>query len=139
MYLDPRTIFGLLALIALAAGAWFWYDSLRAREAMTRTCQRLCANMNLQFLDETVALSKLRPARSSEGRLSWRRLYVFEFSESGQDRWKGRALLNGRHVESIQLDNPQGVTILGAAGSPLTKSLPHSGPPREGPPDERSH
>lgn len=135
MYLDLKTLIGVLALIVLAAGAWFWYDSLRAREAMTKTCARICANMHLQFLDETVALARLRPARSSSGRLGWRRLYLFEFSESGSDRWKGRALLNGRQVESVQLDNPQGVTILGAAQAGATRLTapkqsgtdPHSG------------
>lgn len=120
MYFSLSTVLGLAALAAIAAGVWFWYDSLRAREAMTRTCARICTNMQLQFLDETVALAKLRPARAANGRLAWRRLYVFEFSESGADRWKGRALLNGRRVESVQLDNPQGVTILGAARSGTT-------------------
>lgn len=139
MYLDLHTLLGLLALFALAAGAWFWYDSLRARETMTRACARICANMQLQFLDETVALAKLRLARGNDGRLGWRRLYVFEFSESGSDRWKGRALLNGHHVESVQLDNPQGVTILGAAQKTITRLTPPSEPGSHLPPDERLH
>lgn len=139
MYLDLHTLLGLLALIVLAAGAWFWYDSLRAREIMTRSCARICTNMQLQFLDETVALAKLRLARDRDGRLGWRRLYVFEFSESGSDRWKGRALLNGRHVESVQLDNPQGVTILGAAQQAITRLTPPTEPDNDRHPDERPH
>ncbi|MBU6469149.1 MAG: DUF3301 domain-containing protein [Gammaproteobacteria bacterium] len=104
---------GLLVLAALAALGWFWSDSLRARESMTAACTRICQDMHLQFLDETVALARLRLARAPGGNLTWRRLYVFEFSESGADRWKGRAQLIGRRVESVQLDNPQGITILG--------------------------
>lgn len=115
MYLDVSTLLGLLVLIALAAIGWFWSDSLRARESMTAACTRICRDMHLQFLDETVALARLRLARAPSGNLTWRRLYVFEFSESGADRWKGRAQLIGRRVESVQLDNPQGVTILDGA------------------------
>ena len=117
MYLDVSTLLGLLALILIAAIAWFWSDSLRARESMTATCTRICQDMHLQFLDETVALTRLRVTRAPSGNLAWRRWYVFEFSESGADRWKGRALLIGRRVESVQLENPQGVTILGGATS----------------------
>lgn len=115
MYLDVSTLLGLLVLITLAAIAWFWSDSLRARESMTAACTRICRDMHLQFLDETVALARLRLAHAPNGNLTWRRLYVFEFSESGADRWKGRAQLIGRQVESVQLDNPQGITILGGA------------------------
>ena len=117
MYLDFSTLLGLLALIAIAAIAWFWNDSLRARENMTVTCTRICQEMHLQFLDETVALASLRLGRAPSGNLAWRRMYVFEFSESGADRWKGRAQLIGHKVESVQLDNPQGITILGGAQS----------------------
>ncbi|MGA9854071.1 MAG: DUF3301 domain-containing protein [Gammaproteobacteria bacterium] len=112
MYLDLSSLLAILALISAAAGVWFWNDSLRARERMTATCARICGDMRLQFLDETVALAHLRLTRTASGGLAWRRLYVFEFSESGADRWKGRALLTGRRVESVHLENPQGVTIL---------------------------
>lgn len=122
MYLDFSTLLGLLALILIAAIAWFWSDSLRARESMTVACTRICQDMHLQFLDETVALARLRLARGPDGNLAWRRMYVFEFSESGADRWKGRALLLGRRVESVHLENPQGVTILGGA-QPASSAL----------------
>lgn len=122
MYLDFSTFLGLLALILIAALAWFWNDSLRARESMTATCARICQDMHLQFLDETVALARLRPTRAPSGNLAWRRWYVFEFSESGADRRKGRALLIGRRVESIQLDAPGGVTILSTA-TPTSSAL----------------
>ncbi|MGH8283285.1 MAG: DUF3301 domain-containing protein [Gammaproteobacteria bacterium] len=124
MYLSLSTLLGILALIVLAAFGWFWNDSLQARERMTETCARICGEMQLQFLDETVALARLRLTRAANGGLAWRRLYVFEFSESGSDRWKGRALLMGRRVESVQLDNPQGVTILSGAAPASAGILP---------------
>ncbi len=119
MYLDISNLLAFLALIAIVLGIGFWNDSMQARERMTAICTRICAEMHLQFLDETVALVWLRLSRTATGWLAWRRMYAFEFSESGSDRGKGRALLIGRRVESVQLDNPQGVTILtGASFSP---------------------
>lgn len=128
VYLDISSLLGILALIFIAAGIWFWNDSLQARERMTATCARICGDMHLQFLDETVALTRLRPTRTAGGWLVWRRLYVFEFSESGSDRWKGRALLIGQRVESVQLDNPQGVTILSGAMAASADIIPWDQP-----------
>lgn len=115
MYIDYSSAFALIALIIIAALIWFWSDSLKARERMTSTCSRICSDMHLQFLDETVALARLRLSRAASGRLTWQRTYAFEFSESGSDRWRGRARLAGRKVELVQLENPSGVTILSAA------------------------
>lgn len=115
MYLDFSTLLAILILIVIVAGAWFWNDGLQARERMTTTCTRICGEMHLQFLDETVALSRLRLTRTASGWFAWQRLYIFEFSESGSDRWKGRVLLTGQRVESVHFENPQGVTILSDA------------------------
>lgn len=115
MYIDISTLLAVLMLLLLAGGLWFWSDNLASRERMTEACARICLEMQLQFLDETVALARLRLMRTNSGWLQFKRLYVFEFSKSGSDRWKGRALLTGRRVESVQLDNPQGVTILTGA------------------------
>ncbi|MDE2234530.1 MAG: DUF3301 domain-containing protein [Gammaproteobacteria bacterium] len=111
----------ILSLICLIGGIWFWSDSLKARERMTRSCARICEELNLQFLDETVSLASLRLSRTASGRLTWKRTYVFEFSESGSDRWKGRACLSGWRVESVQLDNPNGVTIVNGAAEVLSQ------------------
>lgn len=122
MYVDPGTWFALMLLAALAAGAWFWYDSLRAREQMLTACARLCRDLKLQFLDESVILARLSLGRSAAGWPEFSRLYQFEFSGTGQDRWQGRATLAGQRVISVQFDNPEGVTILGA-GSPVSADV----------------
>ncbi|MGH8373000.1 MAG: DUF3301 domain-containing protein [Gammaproteobacteria bacterium] len=124
MYLDLGTLTAILLLLALCATAWFWNDSLRARDRVITTCNRLCHNAGVQFLDETVALSGLRLQRSSGGSLEFARRYSFEYSETGSDRWQGYALLAGSRVESVQLHGPDGVTILGTPHS--TTALPAS-------------
>ncbi|HVA56011.1 MAG TPA: DUF3301 domain-containing protein [Gammaproteobacteria bacterium] len=139
MYVDLSSLLALVALIAIALGIWFWNDSLQARERMTATCARICVEMHLQFLDETVALAWLRLTRTATGWLAWRRMYVFEFSESGSDRWKGRALLTGRRVESVQLDNPEGVTILNGASPPPAEAYTRHNTDRETEDHDRLH
>lgn len=122
VYLDPGTLLGVLLLLSVVAAAWFWNDSLQARERMLETCARLCRELKLQFLDETVALVKLGLRRGEHGGLQFTRDYVFEFSGSGQDRWQGRATLTGRRVVSVQFDHPEGVTIVGGS-APVSAEL----------------
>jgi hypothetical protein len=120
MYLDAGSPgFAIVLLLLTAAGFLFWNDSLRARDRMLQGCARICRELKLQFLDETVALTSLRLARSARGWPEFIRVYSFEFSGTGVDRWVGRATLAGRRVLSVQLDHPQGVTILGA-GAPVS-------------------
>ena len=117
MYLGDGTWLASLLLLAVIAGAWFWNDSLRAREQMLSTCARLCRELRLQFLDETVSLLSLKAGRGAAGWPEFTRIYAFEFSGTGQDRWQGRATLAGRRVVSVQFDSPSGVTILGGSTS----------------------
>jgi hypothetical protein len=120
MYLDAGgTAVAILLLLLVAAAFVFWNDSLRARERMLETCARLCRELKVQFLDETVVLAQLRLGRSASGWPEFTRVYSFEFSGTGQDRWQGRATLAGRRVLSVQLVHPEGVTILGA-GAPVS-------------------
>ncbi|HEX7965910.1 MAG TPA: DUF3301 domain-containing protein [Gammaproteobacteria bacterium] len=123
MYLDAGgTGVAILLLLAAAAGFLFWNDSLRARERMVATCARLCRELKVQFLDESVVLTRLSLGRGASGWPEFTRIYGFEFSGTGQDRWQGRATLAGRRVLSVQLDHPDGVTILGG-GAPVSPDL----------------
>jgi hypothetical protein len=124
MYLDAGgTGFAILLLLLATAGFLFWNDSLRARDRMVQSCARLCRELKVQFLDETVALDRIRLARSSRGWPEFIRIYSFEFSGTGTDRWQGRATLAGQRVLSVQLDHPEGVTILGAGAAVSPETL----------------
>jgi hypothetical protein len=124
MYLDAGgTGIAILLLLLATAGFLFWNDSLRARDRMVQSCVRLCRELKVQFLDETVALDHIRLARSSRGWPEFIRIYSFEFSGTGTDRWQGRATLAGQRVLSVQLDHPEGVTILGAGASVSPETL----------------
>jgi hypothetical protein len=101
----------LLLLAIIGAGIWFWLDSMQARERAIAAAVRACREINVQLLDQTVALASLKPARNKEGHLVWRRIYGFEYSLQGVERRHGRAILRGRVLEQVQLDTDGGTMI----------------------------
>lgn len=94
--------FNLLLLLALAGAAVFAWNNWRAREQAERMARETCKRMGLQFLDDTVSLKSWRPVREADpvsGLKVWalRRVFQFEFSRQGADRWPAEMItLNGR-------------------------------------------
>ena len=94
----------VVALVAVALLAWLWYDSMRARERAVAVGQAACAREQLQFLDETVECTSVRPARNAAGRLVLRRVYRFEFSDDGSRRRSGQIVMLSGEVESLTME-----------------------------------
>lgn len=94
----------LLTVLVMAALVWLWYDSMRARERAVQAGKQACERNALQFLDDTVQIVKLWPARDPNGRLAIRRTYRFEFSDDGARRRGGVIVMLGARLESLQLD-----------------------------------
>jgi hypothetical protein len=90
--------FEWVALAVLAGVGWFWFDTNRAREAGMRAARDGCRREGVQLLDETVAFRSLRFARDDNGRLALKRVYDFEYSDSGNDRFQGAVMLLGDEV-----------------------------------------
>ena len=89
-----------LGIIALIIGAvWFVIDSLRASETANSLCRQICEAQNLQFLDQTVSLRRIRPHWGSEG-IRLRRTYQFDCSRDGVERLTGCLILVGTRLES---------------------------------------
>ncbi len=102
----------VIIIAALTIGLWFVFDSLRAREQALHACQSACREMDVQLLDHTVALARLRLARDAHGHVRLRRRYNFEFSTGGSDRWRGHVDLLGLNVLGVELHGPTGTIIL---------------------------
>jgi hypothetical protein len=94
----------LVALAALALLAWLWYDSMRARERALAAGRNACEREGLQFLDDTVECVSVRPTRGENGAARIRRVYRFEFSDTGDNRRAGRIVMLGGEVESLAMD-----------------------------------
>ena len=85
-------------------GLLFWRDSLGAREQARAASARACQQINVQLLDDTVALERLWLRRDRAGRLKLERLYLFEFTDTGQRRQVGSVLLVGWRVEVVHME-----------------------------------
>ncbi|MHB9119844.1 MAG: DUF3301 domain-containing protein [Burkholderiales bacterium] len=90
----------LLVLIALV---WLWQDSLRAREAALQAGKAACQRQGMQFLDDTLALASLRLGRNRRGQTVLRRVYRFEFSDTGNNRLSGSVVMAGGRVDDVML------------------------------------
>ncbi|RPJ44365.1 MAG: DUF3301 domain-containing protein [Betaproteobacteria bacterium] len=93
----------ILLLAFFLALAWLWWDSMQAREAAVAAARAACAAEGLQFLDDTVGIASIKPARNADGRLQLQRAYDFEFSDTGDNRVKGSVVMRGRRVLLLNL------------------------------------
>ncbi len=94
----------ILLLGLFGAVGWYWYAGMQVREQAVAVGRRACADASLQFLDESVALSRTRFARNSSGQLLFLRDYRFEFSDTGNNRRPGVIRMLGNRVEWVSLD-----------------------------------
>lgn len=92
----------VVALAVLCLAAWLWLDSIRVREAGVQAARAACRREGVQLLDDTVSIRSVRLGRNDDGRLRLKRIYDFEFSDSGDDRQQGSVMLLGREV--VMLD-----------------------------------
>ena len=88
----------LLAVAALAAAVAFWHSSLAARVA-----QEACAGAQVQMLDGTVAIHRLRIVRGDDAPLAWHRTYVFDYTADGYERQRGFVVMTGAVVDTVGL------------------------------------
>jgi hypothetical protein len=93
-----------VALVLILAGLAFWIDSLRARERALAAGRAACQRNGLQLLDETVAGAGLRLARNDAGELRIRRVFVFEFSDNGNNRRRGSITVLGADVQDLYIE-----------------------------------
>ena len=97
-------VLDLLGLLLLAALGWLWYESLNARETAVSAAKAACNSENLLLLDDTVAIQRISLGRDDEGVLRIRRIYDFEYSDTGNDRSAGSIVMLGSRVLVINLN-----------------------------------
>jgi hypothetical protein len=101
MSIDITTI---LWFTGFALLVFYWIHAVRSKEIAIKAAEKHCALMEVQFLDQTVFLKKLRCKRNAHGQLGFMREYYFEFTVSGEDRYFGRVFMLGNRVEGVNLD-----------------------------------
>jgi hypothetical protein len=97
------TLTDILALALLAAAGWLVWDGLKAREIANAAMRDACRRAGLLFLDDTVALASMRPVRDGGGRVQLRRVFGFEYSDTGNNRRKGSLTMIGAAVRAVDV------------------------------------
>lgn len=90
----------VFALLALGYQAWAWQQ--RARIQATTAVKRRCQQEGLQLLDDTLVLEKMRFRRGKSSVHLWR-CYQFEFTSTGDQRYRGHVELLGRKLAAIEM------------------------------------
>jgi hypothetical protein len=102
----------ILVLLFLALIAWFWFDSVRAKEKAMMASAQACQQIQAQLLDQTASLKSIKLSRDQRGRTVLERTYNFDFSQNREERHQGRVIIRGLQIENIYLDKEDGTTIL---------------------------
>ena len=98
------TAFDLAVFLGFAALAWYWMDALRCKEIARAAGQRACQQVEAQFLDDTVEITRLRLRRDARGQLALYREYRFEFTHNRDYRLRGEIAMLGRRVVHLALE-----------------------------------
>jgi hypothetical protein len=98
----------LLGVLGALLGAWYW--SVTGRERVLAISQEICRDLQMQRLDDSVALRGVRVVRVP--RLALERHYEFEFSTDGLDRRRGQVVLLGENLERARLELPDGPLLI---------------------------
>jgi hypothetical protein len=102
----------ILVFLVLALIAWFWFDSVRAKEKAMVASAHACQQIQAQLLDQTASLKNITFSRDKRGRTVLERTYNFDFSHDREERHHGRVIIRGLQIEEIYLDREDGTTIL---------------------------
>jgi len=92
----------LIVLLLLIGG--YWSSGMKAREIAFMAAAVHCKKMDVVLLDDYVALNAQWLKRDKQGKIKIWRSYVFEFSSTGADRYKGKVIMLGKVVSTIQLE-----------------------------------
>lgn len=96
-FLDAVLLVSAAVILAL------WWTGSRAKELAVGHARTLCKRESVQLLDYTVALQKMKLARSKSGNACFRREYKFEFTAEGNHRDSGSVALNGHALVNVYL------------------------------------
>ncbi len=95
---DVTALFGFCAILG-----YFW-RAQGTREIALRATRQHLQQQQLSLLDDNVALRAVWFKRNRQGELKLWRRYIFEFTATGHERYKGCVITLGNRVENFQLE-----------------------------------
>ena len=97
-------LLNLLLLSLFATGLSFWWNTLGIKPIALRAAQRHCDEMGIQLLDESIVIRRFKFKRDRMGGMRVWRSFSFEFSTTGDARYRGRVDVLGKRVVNVQLE-----------------------------------
>ncbi|WP_151193569.1 DUF3301 domain-containing protein [Cysteiniphilum sp. JM-1] len=99
------------AVIIIVIAILIWRNSMKAREHAVYMAVKIAKQWDVQLLDDTVCLTKMRLSRQSNiGSMCLFREYAFEYSYDGVDRYKAFLQFNGNQFLQV-IANDQKITV----------------------------
>ncbi len=98
------SFFELLLLCGVVLVIAFWWRTNELKQVAYRIARRRCDESNVQFLDDSVVLSKVRFRRNDEGHIALLCYFCFEFATVGDARYRGEMQFLGRCLDSIEME-----------------------------------
>ncbi len=96
---------GDVAFVTIAAAiAYHWWGATGVKERALAAAQRHCREFDVQLLDSSVMINRLWVKKDAQGYWRLWRAYLFEFTATGEDRFKGRVITLGRRIEKVELE-----------------------------------
>lgn len=94
----------LMLIILLLTIGLYWSNSMKANEIAFYFVKNHCQKLDIQLLDEYVALNSFWIKRDEQKKIKIWRSYQFEFTSTGYERCNGKVILLGHKILNIQLD-----------------------------------
>jgi len=92
-----------IVFVMVSIGILLWQNAGLRERALSLAAQH-CQTQEVQLLDETISLMGMGFYRDKRGNISISRRYEFEFTSTGEQRYKGRLRLGGHRLIEVSLD-----------------------------------
>ena len=94
----------VITLIVLGFIAYYWAMTQKLKNAALRAAKMRCRDAGVQLLDHTVVQYKVRLSKDTLGRRKLEREYRFDFTSTGEHRYHGKVIIQGKHVVATELE-----------------------------------
>jgi len=96
-----NALFDLLIIAIPILLVRLWWTGSRAHELAVEHAKQACIQRQLQFLDQTAALSGMRLTRNATGSTCLERRFGFEFTDQGKFRDSASVTMQGQSLKNI--------------------------------------
>ena len=94
----------VITILLLILAGLYWAQTQKLKAMAIDRARKRCKESGVQFLDHTVVHSGKKLVKDQSGRWRLQRVYLFEFTSSGENRYQGKVIFLGSHPASTELE-----------------------------------